>query len=175
MRNLTRIGAILAVIAFAAGAASARAATRSTLYRADTHILNEAIMGNQSEVMLGHLALERASSSDVKAFAQHMINDHSTAANKYVRVAARKHVLPPKSVGAETLATYKRLSKLSGDAFDRAYVQDMVKDHEKDVSGFKTATRTLKDPDLLKLTKATLPALEQHLTMIRQISAHMGG
>lgn len=169
-RNHTGAWSVIAALAFAAAAATAAPKTmKTTLNATDHHFLETAVMANMSEVQLGHLALKKSSNDQVKKFAQYMINDHSRANGKFVRTAGRKHVVPPKTVGAENLKTYKALSALNGDKFDRAFMQDMVKDHTKDVAEFQKATRTVKDPDLKALAKETLPVLQQHLQMAKQI------
>jgi putative membrane protein len=164
-------GLALAVLA----AATAAPSMGANLNAPDKHFLMEAIMGSQSEVMLGHLAMKNGSSDMVKQFGQHMINDHSTAGNKFTRVAGRKHLAPPADVSVEAMKTYKRLAALSGDAFDRAYMQDMVADHVKDVRAFETAQKNCKDPELRKLAAATTPTLREHLAMARKPLAAVNG
>jgi putative membrane protein len=59
---------------------------------------------------------------------------------------------------------------LHGTAFDRAYIQDMVKDHEADVRLFRTEAQQGKDPELKRLAATTLPTLEEHLSMARNLA-----
>ncbi|HEY3570771.1 MAG TPA: DUF4142 domain-containing protein, partial [Thermoanaerobaculia bacterium] len=65
------------------------------------------------------------------------------------------------------------LSKLSGAAFDKAYVSMMVKDHKKDVAEFKKESTKAKDSDVKSFASTTLPTLQDHLKMIEDISAKM--
>jgi putative membrane protein len=62
-----------------------------------------------------------------------------------------------------------RLSKLSGDAFDREFIEMQVKAHEKDVKEFKKVSMNAKDPDVRDFAANTLPTLDAHLTMARHI------
>jgi len=66
------------------------------------------------------------------------------------------------------------LSKKEGAAFDKAYMSMMVKDHEKDVKEFEKAAETLKDTDLRTWASKTLPTLQQHLNMIKEIQGKLG-
>jgi len=161
--------AVLTLLGAALCALPVRAATKSSLSASDRHFLNAAIMGSMAEVQLGHLALQKAAGNDVRQFAQEMINDHSRASGKFVRTAGRKGVVPPTTVGADALKTYKRLSALEGAAFDRAYMQAMLEDHQKDVAEFKNASRSVRDRDLHALVVATLPVLQSHLEMARKM------
>jgi putative membrane protein len=65
------------------------------------------------------------------------------------------------------------LSKKTGADFDKAYVDDMVEDHEKDVKEFKKQAEAAKDEDVKKWAAQTLPTLEEHLKMIKDIQAKM--
>jgi putative membrane protein len=58
-----------------------------------------------------------------------------------------------------------RLEKLNGAEFDRAYMQDMVRDHQEDVAEFKKESENGGDQDLKGFAAKTLPTLQQHLQM----------
>lgn len=75
----------------------------------------------------------------------------------------------PTSVGAKHKATHDRLAKLSGAAFDRAYVRDMVADHQQDVAAFTRESNQGKDSDVTAWAAKTLPTLQEHLKMIQGI------
>jgi putative membrane protein len=66
-----------------------------------------------------------------------------------------------------------KLSGLSGDAFDREYINMMVKDHEKDVKEFEKASTKAKDPDVRAFAAKTLPTLREHLQQVRDIQNRM--
>jgi putative membrane protein len=140
----------------------------------DQAFVTEAAQGGLSEVDLGHLAVKQAKSKDVKSFGQHMIDDHSRANDELKQLAAKKKWDLPKDVGAENKATMDRLSKLSGEAFDKAYMSDMVEDHVKDVSAFEKEARSAKDPDLKAWAGKTLPTLRHHLSMAREAASKVG-
>src|SRR6478609_6699168 len=63
-----------------------------------------------------------------------------------------------------------RLEKLSGEAFDRAYMKDMVADHTKDVREFKNEAKNGKDPDVKNFAAQTAPTLEDHLKEAKNIA-----
>lgn len=86
---------------------------------------------------LGQLAADKASSPDVKEFAQRMVKDHSQANDQLKQIAMKKGVTLPTSPSAKNEVTKNKLSRLSGDAFDQAYMSDMVKDHKKDIAAFQ--------------------------------------
>ena len=129
--------------------------------------------GNLAEVKMGELAASKGESQAVKDFGQQMVTDHGKA-NTDLQAAVTKdggEFAPALDKMSQT--TYDHLSGLSGAAFDKAYVADMVKDHIKDESEYKMAVESLKNEDLKGYATTTLPVIQHHLEMIKQIKAGM--
>ncbi len=141
---------------------------------ADTNFMKAAAEGGMAEVDLGQLAVEKASSSDVKKFGQRMVDDHSKANDELKRLASQKNVDLPQNLSAKDKATKATLENLSGEQFDQAYMKDMVKDHKKDVSDFQRESRAAQDPDVKKFAAQTLPTLEDHLKLAESIASPAG-
>src|SRR6202050_1959016 len=112
---------------------SAGSSNSSSVSPADKKFVREAAQGGMAEVELGKLAVQNASSDDVKKFGQRMIDDHRKTNDKLKEVASKEGITLPNSLAATDQAIKTRLSKLSGDQFDKAYMKDMVRDHKKDV------------------------------------------
>ena len=154
---------------------SADAAAAGKLSATDTKFVHEAAVGGLAEVALGKLAAQKASSPDVKQFGQRMVDDHSKANDELKTYASQKGVTLPADLDQAHKATEARLSKLSGEAFDKAYMADMVKDHDKDVAAFKHASTAASDADLKAWASKTLPTLQEHQTMAKSINSKVGG
>jgi len=150
--------------------ASSGSTSKSGVSLADEKFVEKAAQGGMAEVELGQLATEKASSDDVKKFGQRMVDDHSKANEELKQVAGSKGIDLPMSLNAKDQATKDRLSKLSGDAFDRAYLQDMVKDHIKDVVEFQHESKSGKDSDIKNFASQTLPRLQEHLNQAKSIA-----
>ncbi len=142
---------------------------------ADTTFAMKAAQGGMAEVKLGKLAADKASNPDVKAFGQQMVDDHSKANDDLKSVAANESMTLPSDVNAKQQAMYDRLSKLSGDAFDRAYVKDMVMDHQEDVKEFQKEANSGKDDQIKGFASRTLPVIQGHLDKIKGIQSNMSG
>jgi putative membrane protein len=142
--------------------------------RQSEKFVKEAAGGGVGEVQLGQLAQAKASSPEVKQFAQRMVEDHSKANEQLKATASQLGVAVPNEPSKDARKAYDKLSKLSGPEFDRAYVRDMVKDHKADVKLFRDEAKNGKDPALQQFAQATLPILEDHLRMIEQIAANKG-
>ena len=141
---------------------------------ADHTFVTKAAEGGMAEVKLGQLAADKATSDDVKKFGQRMVTDHSKANDELKQWAQQKNVTLPTELGAKHKATRDRLATLSGEQFDKAYMQDMLTDHTHDVAAFKRESTTGKDADLKAWAGKTLPTLQEHLTMAQDTATKVG-
>lgn len=135
----------------------------------DAKFVTEAANGGMAEVELGQLAQQKAQHADVKAFGEMMIKDHSKANDELKALAQAKNITLPATLGEEPQKVKDELSKKSGAEFDKAYIDDMVKDHEKDIKLFEDASKNLKDADLKAFADKTLPTLRTHLEHCKSI------
>jgi len=143
------------------------------LAQPDAKFIPEAASGGMLEVRLGQLATERSMNPDIKAFGQHMVTDHSKANKELLSIAQKKGIQVPAQLNAKDQQTYDMLAALQGAAFDLAYIQQMVKDHEGDVSEFRNFAQQGKDADFKKFASDTLPVIEGHLKMAKDIQAKL--
>jgi len=114
----------------------------------DKRFLKNAALGGMAEVELGKLAAQKGTSEDVKQFGQKMVDDHSKANDQLKEVAAKAQVEVPSSLDPKHQKALDKLSKLSGEKFDKAYVKNMVKDHNKDVAEFQAEAQNGTDPNV---------------------------
>jgi putative membrane protein len=141
----------------------------------DRTFLAQAAAGGMAEVQFGKLASQKASDPEVKQFAQKMVEDHTKANQKLEAIAKGMNFAAPHALKPEDQEAYDRLSKLSGEAFDRAYVQHMVKDHQKDVQLFRTYSTSASSPEVKAFASSTLPTLQKHYEEVQQLQQQVGG
>ena len=165
----------LAALTLIAGSAFAQSQASQSANRMTTadHFMTSAAEGGMAEVEMGRAAVQNASDPKVKQFGQRMIDDHTKANDELKQIASRKNVTLPTSPNAKQKATLDRLSKLQGAAFDRAYMDDMVKDHKEDVAEFQRAANSESDPDVKAFAAKTLPTLQDHLRMAQEIQGQI--
>src|SRR5262245_37809352 len=116
--------AMMASPAFARGRKSAAKSAKP-----DQRFVTTVARDGIAEVELGKLAADKASSPEVKQFAQRMVDDHSKANDELKSLAQTKGITLPSAIASKEKSLENRLSKLSGPAFDRAYLNAMVTDH----------------------------------------------
>ena len=111
----------------------------------DKIFLRHAAEGGMAEVKLGQLATQKASSDDVKAFGQKMVDDHTMLNNEMAPIADSMGVRTPKGLNKEAQAEYDKLNGLSDAEFDKEYINVMEKDHHDALDLFNEEAKTTTD------------------------------
>jgi putative membrane protein len=140
----------------------------------DTSFYKHLAQGGMSEVDLGKLAGQKSTDPKVKSFADMMVKDHSTANQKLESLASSKHIELPKALDASHEATKAKLEALSGNSFDKSYVESQLKDHEKTVRLLETEINSGKDADAKAFAESVLPTVKHHLQAVRELASEEG-
>ena len=138
---------------------------------ADALFLRRAADAGMTEVELGKLAEKNGQRDDVKTFGSHMVKDRGKANENLKSVAAKMKATLPDKIRPKSLFRIDKMSKLSGAAFDTAYVGAMVGDHERAVAAFEKARAEVSNADLKKFMDDTLPVLKEHLEMAKKMQS----
>ena len=146
-------------------------AGEAQLSNGDRAFILEAADGGAMEVSLGRLAAGRAASDAVRQFGQRMVADHGAANAQLGALAARKGVALPAEPGQRNRAMQDQLASRAGWDFDRAYMLEMVRDHDEDVSAFERALPAIQDPELRAWVAQTLPTLREHRRLAHETNA----
>ena len=174
--ELGAAGGLCFLLALASGVLTAQTSTaddhldngaKKMMKSSDATFALKAAQGGMAEVKLGQLALDKASSPDVKSFAQRMVDDHSKANDQLKAAAAKGRMTLPTTMNAKDQSLYNKLNDLSGPAFDKAYMKAMVKDHEEDIKEFQKEASKGLNPDIKNFASTTLPTLQEHLQMAK--------
>ncbi len=135
-----------------------------------------AAMGGMAEVEMARLALTKASSDSVKQYAQKMIDDHTAANAELMQIASMKGITLMTAPDAKMRAMMMKLEKLSGAEFDKMYIMHAGnKDHMKMEKLFKDESMKGKDADMKAFAAKTLPVVQMHLQMARELHNGMMG
>jgi len=138
--------------------------------RRDQHFMTQAIEGNFAEVKMGQLAQQKGATDDVKSFGKTLVDDHGKANDAAMKTAKDIGMNNPPSGPSKTQTTaHDKLAKLSGQAFDRAFARDMVRDHKKDIAEYERAAK--ESSPVGQYAKDQLPVLRKHLQMAEKIES----
>ena len=141
----------------------------------DQALMRQIAEGNMAEIATGKLATEKAASPRVREFAQLMIEDHSAMLTEGSNLAREKGIAVPTAPDPKHQAAMKQLETLSGQSFDRTYMQQMVKDHEQTVDLLKKTASIASDPRLRAHAQKALPRVQQHLDLAQRMTGDLLG
>lgn len=128
----------------------------------------EAAQGNLAEIEMGQMAQQNGGSDAVRTMGRQLVQDHTEANQRLMAVASSAGVTPPTAPNKTQKATVQKLSKLSGDAFDRQFAMEAVKDHKKDIRDYQKEAKKSNDP-ASGYANDTLPTLQKHLDMAQAL------
>jgi putative membrane protein len=120
-----------------------------------------------SEVQEAQLAQQKGQDQKVKDFAQTMITDHTANNKQLADLAQQKGLTAPDSPDAKDQAEIDKLQKLDGKKFDRAYLKDEVRDHEKVLKLLQKEASDGTDPDIKAFAEQTIPVIQKHLDLAK--------
>jgi putative membrane protein len=148
------------------GAPSAEASSKSS----SAAILAQIHQADRKEIALGKIADEKASTSEVRDYADQLVKDHTTVDQTVVATArtmnVRLHDAAAPREGrherAHTSMVEEKLVSASGAKFDRLFLQQTSADHDKLIRALNQEREDASDDDIEALIDKILPILEQH-------------
>lgn len=147
---------------------SAPAATEAPMPKTPAEFAMMAASSNMLEIETSRLALQQGKSEEVKAFAQHMIDDHTKAAEEMMPAAQKDGVAAtPAAMAARHQAMMTELTGAGAENFDAAYVTLQIAAHEEAVALFESYSD--KPGALGEFAKKTLPTLQEHLQEVQKL------
>jgi putative membrane protein len=163
---MNKIAALLAALSLGI-ASAAFAADKPT----DPQIAHIAYTAGLIDIEAGKQAVDKSQNTDVRAFAQRMIGDHTAVNDQALALVKKLHVTPADNPTSQSLtkaadATRAKLTGLDGAAFDKAYVDNEVAYH-------KTVNDALAQTLIPSAENAELKALlEKGLTLFQAHQHH---
>lgn len=172
MFQRTALFCAAALLGLSAPAAAADAPT-------DPQIAHIAYTAGNIDIAAAKQALARSHNRTVRSFAQQMVRDHQAVNAKALALVKKLHVTPeanPTSTGLQknATATLRRLGKLHGRAYDRAYVENEVAYH-KTVNGALESTLipSAKNGELKSLLQTGLTLFREHQAHAEQVAREL--
>jgi putative membrane protein len=167
MKNARLLAAALGAGALALGSAATSAGSSPS----DAEIAHIAYTAGVIDVAAGKQALAKSRNATVRAFAKTMVRDHEAVNGQALALVKKLHVTPAPNATSAALsgqakATMKRLAKLNGRAFDRAYAANEAAFH-------RTINGALKEQLIPSADNKELKSLlETGLTLFREHQTH---
>src|SRR6195952_5027896 len=140
--------------------------TDSGAMLSDTAFAAKAAVGGMAEVALGKMASAKGTDAKVIDFGKMMVMDHGKANAELMSIAKFKNITLPSGLDAEHQAKSDSLSKLSGQDFDKGYVQVMIEGHKKTLMLMQSEASGGQDAQMKAFSAKTAPVVQMHLDEI---------
>jgi len=99
--------------------------------RTDKTFVRDIAIAETAEIELSKLVPERSSNTEIKKFAQEMIDDHGKSMRSLKALADQYKVQVPADLDSRRSRLRDKLAKLRAGDFDREYVDAIVDGHEE--------------------------------------------
>lgn len=170
MKTIPMLGCAALLLGVAVSRQTAVAQTAAD----DKHFITVAGQADLAEIKQSELALEKSHNKDVRAFAKRMVHDHRMLMARMKPFAEKYNVPPPALLSTDQDAQYSALNGLHGTEFDKAYIEDMDKDHHKALALFDGELATTTDSALKATVTAGRAIVADHTQMADALAQKMG-
>jgi putative membrane protein len=160
----------LGLVVIAIGCVRMADAAGNQLVKQDKNFVLAVAADGLTEVKLGEIAKQRATSPSIKEFAATMVRDHTAADDDLKNIAASHNLQLPTELDKDHQAQVDKIIKLNDGQFDQAYLDQMIAAHKKAVAALEGEEGT-NAGDLKDWTERTLPTIKHHLSMILNIKS----
>lgn len=137
--------------------------------------VEKAASGDMYEIEAAKLALRRASSSEVKAFARTMLEDHTTSSHGLkaaLEMNETKGVsAPPGQLETRHKKMLEHLDATRADQFDATYLDQQLLAHEETLTLMMSYFNKGDNPQLRSLAAGTAPVVARHLQRVKALKA----
>src|SRR5262249_28649972 len=96
---------------------------------------------------------------------------HTQMLNDMKTLAQQKSVSLPQSASIKDMAQMKLMERSSGAEFDRKYMEEMVKDHQKDLKEVQDLVAKAKDPAFKAAVQKASSKISEHLQLAQRIAS----
>jgi putative membrane protein len=135
----------------------------------DPEIASVAVTANQIDINYAAIAKEKSKNADILKFAEMMANDHKSVIDQAVALVTKLKVTPKdnavsQKLNADAEKTKKALRAKSGDAFNKAYIDNEVSYHKAVISTVEgVLIPQAQNTELKQLLQNVVPTLKAHL------------
>lgn len=137
--------------------------------------LQEFASSSMMEVELSQMAQEKAQSTDVRNYAEMIVNDHQQANERLKNIAQQENIDIPQTLKEEHQEEVEDLREKTGSDFDREYMDKMVNQHEEDIDKLEDKREEVQDQELQSFIDSQLNTLRQHKEQAEQLQEQVGG
>jgi putative membrane protein len=139
------------------------------------NFVTQASSSNMFEIAAGNLAINNSTNTNIKAYGNHLVADHTQAATEMTTLANKKGWTIPTTMVNKDQSNYNTLAALQGTAFDKQFLNMMIASHQEAIILFQNAASDtgVPDDDLRSFAAGKLPALKEHLVTAQTLQTQV--
>jgi putative membrane protein len=130
----------------------------------------QACQADVAQAEIGKLAAANTKNEAVRSLAKQLVKDHTRAEKELAGIFTRKGITGEPQLAENLQTSINHLAELKGAAFDEAFKQQVIEDHEKAIPFFEKQAEQGTDSDLKDFAQKLLPRLRQHLETAQRLS-----
>jgi putative membrane protein len=131
--------------------------------------IKQGLEAGQTEIKASKIAEVNSKNPRVINFAKTMITDHDLAGDRLEKIAINNKIRGGDSISTDHQQFISKINALNGNAFDKAYINMMVTEHQNAIKLYTTASTDRMD-DIQRFAKRTLIVLKTHLDSANNIA-----
>ena len=139
----------------------------------DSDFIMKAAEAGMKEVEAAKLAAESTSNADVKAYARRLVVDHSIANEELLRLSKSRNVALSVVLKTDPTDLLKAAQPNAvapeAAASDRAFIDQMVTDHQAAIDLYKKEADEGDDREVREWAEKQIPSLKEHLKLAKDL------
>lgn len=146
----------------------------------DPEIASVAVTANQIDIEYAQIAQKKSKNTDVLRFAETMAKDHQSVIDQAVALAKKLGVTPKDNATTKSFLegatkTKAMLNSKSGNAFNKAYIDNEVAYHKAAINEVENVLiPDATNSELKSLLQSALPLFKTHLAHAEMVQKELG-
>ena len=146
----------------------------------DPEIASVAVTANQIDIEYAQIAQKKSKNADVLRFAETMAKDHQSVIDQAVALAKKLGVTPKDNATTKSFLdgatkTKAMLNSKSGNAFNKAYIDNEVAYHKAAINEVENVLiPDATNSELKSLLQSALPLFKTHLAHAEMVQKELG-
>lgn len=145
---------------------------KSELSKLDHEFVTKAAQDGIIEIEMAKLAQKKAKSSELRDFADTMLDDHAHVKETLMQMADKMGLKLSTELSEEHRKMLDKFQHYEGDEFENAFVSTVIEEHEKDVNLYHSESEHGGNEELKRFAADIAPILERHLSMAKSLQGH---
>lgn len=139
--------------------------------KGDMQLMRDLATAHIAEIKMSALATSNSGDEAIRMYAQKMLEEHYAALDSLRRTARSLGVILPGGVDTAQAALLRRQAMLTGQEFDRAYLQEAGLALHENAHKLAQAAAKATSPDIRNHGALLLPVIEEHARLAEAMKA----